>query len=96
MFIDISFNIYRRSMEPPLLKGWLPFFGVVLDYGKNPLTFLQSAQQKYGEIFTCKMAGKYFTFITDPFSFSTVMRQGKNLDFQKFAMAFSQRVRNIQ
>ncbi|XP_060789104.1 cytochrome P450 7A1 isoform X3 [Neoarius graeffei] len=81
----------RRVKEPPLVKGW-PFFGVILDYGKNPLGFLQAAQQKYGDIFTCQLAGKYFTFVTDPFSFSVVMRQGKNLDFHKFAMAFSQRV----
>ncbi|KAG7330044.1 hypothetical protein KOW79_006266 [Hemibagrus wyckioides] len=81
----------RREKEPPLVKGW-PFLGVILEYGKNPLGFLQAAQQKYGDIFTCQLAGKYFTFVTDPFSFSSVMRQGKNLDFHKFAMGFSQRV----
>ncbi|XP_017327265.1 cytochrome P450 7A1 isoform X1 [Ictalurus punctatus] len=81
----------RRAKEPPLVKGW-PFFGVILEYGKNPLGFLQSAQQKNGDIFTCQLVGKYFTFVTDPFSFSAVMRQGKNLDFHKFAMGFSQRV----
>lgn len=75
------------------MKGW-PFFGVILDYAKNPLGFLQAAQQKYGDIFTCQLAGKYFTFVTDPFSFPAVMRQKKNLDFQKFAMLFSQRVRH--
>ncbi|KAK2860636.1 hypothetical protein Q7C36_004802 [Tachysurus vachellii] len=81
----------RREKEPPLVKGW-PFLGVILEYGKNPLGFLQAAQKKYGDIFTCQLAGKYFTFVTDPFSFSSVMRQGKNLDFHKFAMGFSQRV----
>ncbi|XP_062850096.1 cytochrome P450 7A1 [Trichomycterus rosablanca] len=92
LFSRVCWSRTRRPKEPPLLKGWLPFLGVVLDYGKNPLGFLQAAQQKYGEVFTCKLAGKYFTFVTDPFSVSTVMRQGKNLDFHKFAMGFSQRV----
>ncbi|KAI4887786.1 hypothetical protein NFI96_028308 [Prochilodus magdalenae] len=78
--------------EPQLVKGWLPFFGVMLDYAKNPLGFLQTTQQKYGDIFTCKIAGKYLTFITDPFSFPAVMRQGRNLDFHEFAMGFSHRV----
>ncbi|KAL7876198.1 hypothetical protein AOLI_G00111610 [Acnodon oligacanthus] len=78
--------------EPQLVKGWLPFFGVMLDYAKNPLRFLRATQQKYGEIFTCRIAGKYLTFITDPFSFSIVMRQGRNLDFHEFAMGFSHRV----
>ncbi|KAM9501142.1 cytochrome P450 7A1 isoform 1-T1 [Clarias gariepinus] len=81
----------RRVNEPPLVKGW-PFLGVILDYGKNPLGFLQAAQRKYGDIFTCQLAWKHFTFITDPFSFPVVMRQGKNLDFHKFAMNFSQQV----
>ncbi|XP_046708582.1 cytochrome P450 7A1 isoform X2 [Silurus meridionalis] len=81
----------RRAKEPPLVKGW-PYFGVILDYGKNPLAFLQAMRQKHGDIFTCQLAGKHFTFVTDPFSFSAVMRQGKNLDFHKFAMGFSQRV----
>lgn len=81
----------RRIGEPPLVTG-LPFIGVTLDYAKDPLGFIKKTQQKYGDVFTCKIARKYFTFITDPFSFSQVVRQSKNLDFQKFAMGFSQRV----
>ncbi|XP_043101300.1 cytochrome P450 7A1 [Puntigrus tetrazona] len=82
----------RREGEPPLITGWLPFIGVTLDYVSNPLSFLRETQKKYGNVFTCKIAGKYFTFVTDPFSFSIVMRQSKNLDFQKFAIGFSHRV----
>uniref|UniRef100_A0A8C2HF82 Cholesterol 7-alpha-monooxygenase-like n=1 Tax=Cyprinus carpio TaxID=7962 RepID=A0A8C2HF82_CYPCA len=82
----------RRKGEPPLITGWLPFIGVTLDYVSNPLGFLRETQKKYGNVFTCKIAGKYFTFVTDPFSFSIVMRQSKNLDFQKFAVGFSHRV----
>ncbi|XP_062377161.1 cytochrome P450 7A1 isoform X2 [Sardina pilchardus] len=82
----------RRPGEPPLEAGWIPFLGVALDYGRNPLAFLRETEKKCGKAFTCKIAGKYFTFITDPFSFPAVVRQGKNLDFQKFAIGFSQRV----
>ncbi|XP_066537209.1 cytochrome P450 7A1 [Hoplias malabaricus] len=82
----------RQQGEPYLVKGWLPFFGVMLDYAKNPLSFLRATQQKYGDIFTCQIAGKYITFVMDPFSFSSVMRQGRNLDFHEFAMGFSHRV----
>ncbi|XP_048865914.1 cytochrome P450 7A1 [Brienomyrus brachyistius] len=82
----------RQQDEPPLMNGWIPFLGVALEYGKNPLEFLRSIQREYGDIFTCKIAGKYFTFVTDPFSYSAVFRQGRNLDFQKFAMGFSQKV----
>lgn len=81
----------RRSGEPPLVTGW-PFIGVTLDYASNPLRFLRDTQKKHGDVFTCAIAGKYFTFVTDPFSFSAVVRQSKNLDFQKFALGFSRRV----
>lgn len=75
-----------------MITGWLPFIGVTMDYVSNPLGFLRETRKKYGNVFTCKIAGKYFTFVTDPFSFSIVMRQSKNLDFQKFAVGFSHRV----
>lgn len=81
----------RRSGEPPLVPGW-PFIGVTLDYVSNPLRFLRDTQKKHGDVFTCAIAGKYFTFVTDPFSFSAVVRQSKHLDFQKFALSFSRRV----
>ncbi|KAI7814564.1 cytochrome P450 7A1 isoform X1 [Triplophysa rosa] len=81
----------RRTGEPPLVSG-LPFIGVTLDYARDPLGLIRDTRKKYGDVFTCKIVRKYFTFITDPFSFSLVVRQSKNLDFQKFAMGFSQRV----
>ncbi|XP_067256381.1 cytochrome P450 7A1 [Chanodichthys erythropterus] len=81
----------RRSGEPPLVPGW-PYIGVTLDYVSNPLRFLKDTQKKHGDVFTCAIAGKYFTFVTDPFSFSAVVRQSKHLDFQKFALSFSRRV----
>ncbi|XP_067304146.1 cytochrome P450 7A1 [Pseudorasbora parva] len=81
----------RRLGEPPLLTGW-PFIGVTLDYARNPLGFLKETREKFGDVFTCAIAGKYFTFVTDPFSFSAVVRQSRNLDFQKFALSFSHRV----
>ncbi|XP_056128333.1 cytochrome P450 7A1 [Rhinichthys klamathensis goyatoka] len=82
----------RRPGEPPLVSGWIPIIGVTLDYAANPLGFLRETQKKYGDVFTCAIAGKYFTFVTDPFSFSTVVRQSRNLDFKKFSLGFSRRV----
>ncbi|XP_018599816.1 cholesterol 7-alpha-monooxygenase [Scleropages formosus] len=82
----------RQPGEPPLMNGWIPYLGVALEYGRNPLEFLRSMQRKYGDIFTCKIAGSYFTFVLDPFSYGAVSRQGRNLDFQKFAIGFSHKV----
>ncbi|KAK7169677.1 hypothetical protein R3I94_000042 [Phoxinus phoxinus] len=82
----------RRPGEPPLVSGWIPIIGVTLDYATKPLGFLREAQRKYGDVFTCAIAGKYFTFVTDPFSFPTVVRQSRNLDFKKFSLGVSRRV----
>nr|XP_015208874.1 PREDICTED: cholesterol 7-alpha-monooxygenase-like isoform X1 [Lepisosteus oculatus] len=82
----------RQVGEPPLENGWIPFLGVALEFRQNPLEFLRSKQRKYGDSFTCKIAGNFFTFIMDPFSYSAVFRQGKNLDFQTFAIETSRKV----
>nr|XP_006003627.1 PREDICTED: cholesterol 7-alpha-monooxygenase-like [Latimeria chalumnae] len=78
-----------RKGEAPIESGWIPFFGVAIQFGADPLKFLNSRKKKYGSTFTCKIAGKYLTFITDPFSYSSVIRHGKSLDFQKFALETS-------
>ncbi|XP_039610486.1 cytochrome P450 7A1-like [Polypterus senegalus] len=82
----------RLDGEPPIENGWLPFIGVALQFQRNPLEFLTSRKRRYGDVFTCRIAGKYFTFILDPFSYNNVIRQGKNLNFQKFAIAASLKV----
>ncbi|XP_043545259.1 cytochrome P450 7A1-like [Chiloscyllium plagiosum] len=82
----------RREGEPPIENGWIPYIGCALEFGANPLKFLQIRQKKYGDAFTCKIAGNFITFITDPFSYSSVIRHGKNLDFQTIALKISRRV----
>ncbi|XP_054841859.1 cytochrome P450 7A1 [Eublepharis macularius] len=74
----------RRLNEPPLENGMLPYLGCALQFGSNPLKFLRARQRKYGPIFTCRLAGKYVHFLTDPFSYHSVMQQGKHLDWKKF------------
>ncbi|XP_025035793.1 cytochrome P450 7A1 isoform X1 [Pelodiscus sinensis] len=74
----------RRPGEPPVENGLLPYLGCALQFGANPLEFLKARQKKYGHIFTCKVAGKYVHFLTDPFSYHSVMRQGRHLDWKKF------------
>ncbi|XP_048451949.1 cytochrome P450 7A1 [Rhincodon typus] len=82
----------RREGEPPIENGWIPFIGCALEFSANPLKFLQTRQKKYGDVFTCKIAGNFITFITDPFSYSSVIRHGKHLDFQTIALKISRRV----
>lgn len=82
----------RQQGEPPLENGFLPYLGCALKFGANPLEFLKEKQKKHGHIFTCHVAGKYIHFLTDPFSYHALMRQGKHLDWKKFHFATSAKV----
>lgn len=82
----------RRQGEPPLENGFLPYLGCALQFGANPLKFLREKQKKHGHIFTCQVAGKYIHFLTDPFSYHSLIRQGKHLDWKKFHFATSAKV----
>ncbi|XP_026883244.2 cytochrome P450 7A1 [Electrophorus electricus] len=79
----------RQPGEPPIENGWIPYLGCALQFGANPLEFLRSRQKKFGHIFTCKIAGQYVHFLCDPFSYHSVIRQGRHLDWKKFHFAAS-------
>ncbi|XP_042187947.1 cytochrome P450 7B1 isoform X1 [Callorhinchus milii] len=82
----------RRDGEPPLEQGWIPYLGLALEFTRDPQAFLLSCQQKNGDIFTVYLAGKYVTFILDPFLYQFVIQKNKQLDFQEFAMDLSSKV----
>lgn len=90
LLIPIFFH--RHSSEPPVENGLIPYLGCALQFGANPLQFLRSRQKKYGHIFTCKIAGQYIHFLCDPFSYHSVIRQGRHLDWRKFHFATSVKV----
>lgn len=54
----IIFFSYRGPGEPPLIKGWLPYFGQALKFKKDPLGFLRTLQKQHGDIFTLLLGGK--------------------------------------
>ncbi|XP_028328563.1 cytochrome P450 7A1 [Gouania willdenowi] len=80
---------HRLSGEPPVENGLIPYLGCALQFGANPLQFLRSRQKKHGHIFTCKIAGQYIHFLCDPFSYHSVIKQGRHLDWRKFHFATS-------
>lgn len=86
------FNAHRQPGEPVVENGFIPYLGCALKFGANPLQFLRSRQNKYGHIFTCKIAGQYIHFLCDPFSYHSVIRQGRHLDWRKFHFATSVKV----
>ncbi|KAG2458032.1 CP8B1 hydroxylase, partial [Polypterus senegalus] len=82
----------RRPGEPPLDKGPLPWLGHLLDFRRHPANFLQKMQKKHGNIFTVQFGGRYFTFLMDPLSFGSVIREAEKLDFSIFAEQMVKRV----
>ncbi|XP_053738985.1 cytochrome P450 7A1 [Synchiropus splendidus] len=86
----LAVGIRRRLPGEPFVEnGFIPYLGCALQFGANPLQFLRSRQKKYGHIFTCKIAGQYIHFLCDPFSYHSVIRQGRHLDWRKFHFATS-------
>ncbi|XP_054876614.1 cytochrome P450 7B1-like isoform X2 [Poeciliopsis prolifica] len=74
----------RKPGEPPLVKGWIPFVGKALDFGKDAHKFLEEHRREHGDVFTVLIAGKYMTFIMDPLLYPSIIKQGRQLDFHEF------------
>ncbi|XP_038018229.1 cytochrome P450 7B1 isoform X2 [Motacilla alba alba] len=75
----------RKTGEPPLINGWIPYLGKALIFRKDAYKFLLDQQKKFGDIFTVHIAGRYITFIMDPFQYVYVIRNSKQLEFHEFA-----------
>ncbi|XP_030053307.1 5-beta-cholestane-3-alpha,7-alpha-diol 12-alpha-hydroxylase [Microcaecilia unicolor] len=82
----------RRSKEPPLDKGHIPWLGHALDFRNNPVEFLQKMQRKHGDIFTVELGGYYITFVMDPLSFRSIEKEARSkLDASLFNKQFVER-----
>lgn len=42
----------RQKNEPPLDKGFIPWLGHALEFGKDAAKFLARMKEKHGDIFT--------------------------------------------
>ncbi|KAG2392334.1 hypothetical protein C9374_012586 [Naegleria lovaniensis] len=56
----------KPSKSPPMIGRYIPFIGVAKRFGTEPIKLLEECKEKHGEIFTLNIAGKCFTFLTDP------------------------------
>ncbi|XP_038044568.1 lanosterol 14-alpha demethylase-like [Patiria miniata] len=61
---------------PPSIPG-IPFLGKAVEFGENPIKFLEDSYKKYGEIFSFTMIGQTFTYLIGPES-SAVLFNSKN------------------
>nr|CAB3235938.1 25-hydroxycholesterol 7-alpha-hydroxylase-like [Phallusia mammillata] len=82
----------NKSSEPPIVPYWIPWLGQGLNYQKNPFTFVQACAKKYGPIFSVFMGGRYFTFVTDPFTHPTIAKESRKLNFRLQTMSLTKNV----
>lgn len=67
--IVLLLKFYQRCNKnfskdaPPVIQGYLPYFGDLLLYKPYLLEYIASLRKKYGDIFTIYNMGKYWTFI---------------------------------
>jgi cholesterol 7alpha-monooxygenase len=79
----LLFNGRRRKGEPPLITGYIPYLGVIFDYGAHPAQYLFSLRKKFGDIFTIVLAGKRITYVTHPLDYQKVYASSKQLSFEE-------------
>nr|XP_056713719.1 5-beta-cholestane-3-alpha,7-alpha-diol 12-alpha-hydroxylase-like [Euleptes europaea] len=83
----------RRANEPPLERGFIPWLGCALEFRYDGMEFLRRMQKKHGDIFTVLFGGDYFTFLMDPLSFGTVVKEARaKLDFNEYAHELVEKV----
>jgi sterol 14-demethylase len=56
----------RPANSPPIASLGVPIFGTFIEFGKNPVNFIESCRKKYGEIYTVPMLHKNLTFLLGP------------------------------
>ena len=63
--LSLHFLTAKNTRYPPLIKGWIPWLGCAIDFGKAPLDFIKKSCQRHGAVFTLYAAGQRMTFLTD-------------------------------
>ncbi|XP_076615852.1 prostacyclin synthase [Chaetodon auriga] len=86
----------RQKNEPPLDKGWIPWLGHALEFGKDASKFLARMKEKHGDIFTVRVAGRYVTVLLDANSFDAVLNDTILLDFTRNRNQLLKRIFSLQ
>ena len=81
-FLSIDFLSKKNIKYPPLIKGWIPWLGCAINFGKAPLNYIKESWQKHGAVFTFYAAGQRMTFLTDTSDFPLFFNSPQ-ADFQR-------------
>ena len=80
--LSVNFLGSKNVKYPPVIKGWIPWLGCAIDFGKAPLNFIKESCKRHGVIFTFYAAGQRMTFLTDVSDFH-VFFNSPQADFQR-------------
>ncbi|XP_012680318.2 prostacyclin synthase [Clupea harengus] len=83
---------FRLNKEPPLDKGYIPWLGHALEFGRDAAKFLNRMKKKHGDIFTVRVAGLYVTVLLDPNAYDALLSDTKALDFKRYAQVLMRRM----
>ncbi|XP_032620509.1 prostacyclin synthase isoform X1 [Chelonoidis abingdonii] len=87
----------RLPSEPPLDRGFVPWLGHAVEFGKDAASFLSKMKQKHGDIFTIQVAGKFITILLDPHSYDSMLWESScQLDFSKYAHLLMDRMFDVK
>jgi hypothetical protein len=77
--------IRQRPDEPPIVKGWIPWYGNYFDMDRNPEKLLTKLRKKYGDIFSVWTAGQKMTIVLDILEgIPGMYRNTKQMEFHEF------------
>lgn len=88
-------SVGRVCKLPPVQRGWLPWLGCALDFGKQPLNYIKQTNDKHGDIFTIHVAGKWMTFLMNADSYQHFF-SAHTVDFQAAVLPICQGVAGIK
>lgn len=74
-----------------MVRGWVPFLGCALPFGRDAPAFLRRCQQRHGDAFTIHLMGRRLTFLLDPRDFPKVLTRARALSFDPIAREISTR-----
>ncbi|CAG5121634.1 unnamed protein product, partial [Candidula unifasciata] len=84
----------HHQVPPPMCRGWIPWLGCAVEFGKSPLTFIEAKRRELGPVFTLQVAGERMTFLTQPADFQLFF-QSPSVDFQKAVQNAVQNVGSV-
>ncbi|CAI5778254.1 prostacyclin synthase isoform X1 [Podarcis lilfordi] len=97
LLLASRFGRARQPGEPPLDKGFIPWLGHALEFGRDAAKFMTDMRKKHGDIYTVQAAGKFVTVLLDPHSYEAVLWESRSkLDFGQYARILMDRMFEVK